>query len=142
VADSYNFTVRRVTPEGVVTTLAGNANDYGSFVDGVGSAARLDYPLGIAVNDSGVFFVADASQTIRRGLAVRPAVVGITRPAPNKIHLLCAGAPNAVNRIEFSLDLSPGSFATLASVMADSNGAFQYDDIDSAPKKFYRVSYP
>src|SRR6476469_4099361 len=42
VADTYNYTVRKITPAGVVTTLAGLADNDGS-TDGTGSAARFEY---------------------------------------------------------------------------------------------------
>ena len=42
VADTYNHTIRKVTPGGVVTTLAGLAGNPGS-ADGTGSAARFNY---------------------------------------------------------------------------------------------------
>jgi len=44
VADTYNYTVRKITPAGVVTTLAGLADNDGS-TDGTGSAARFEYLL-------------------------------------------------------------------------------------------------
>jgi hypothetical protein len=69
-------------------------------------------------------------------------ITSIGHPAANTIHLNCIGAPNVLNRIEWSPDLSPGSFHTLASVMATANGAFQYDDTSAGTKKFYRVVYP
>jgi hypothetical protein len=69
-------------------------------------------------------------------------IVSITHPASNTIHLQCLGVPNAVNRIEFSPDLSPNSFATLTSVSADAAGAFQYDDTNVGATKFYRLAYP
>jgi len=45
VADTYNFTVRKITPAGVVTTLAGLAGNTGS-IDGKGSGARFSYWCG------------------------------------------------------------------------------------------------
>ncbi|MGA2867488.1 MAG: NHL repeat-containing protein [Verrucomicrobiota bacterium] len=66
VADTGNSTVRKVTPAGVVTTLAGQAGSYGS-ADGTGSAARFDSPCGVAVDSAGNVFVADAwNHTIRK----------------------------------------------------------------------------
>jgi sugar lactone lactonase YvrE len=66
VADTYNHTIRVISPDGHVTTLAGLAGNTGA-VDGVGSAARFLYPYGIAVDASGTLFVADTfNHTIRR----------------------------------------------------------------------------
>jgi len=58
VADSSNDTIRKVTPAGVVTTLAGLAGNWGS-VNGTGSAARFHYPLGVTVDSAGNIYVAD-----------------------------------------------------------------------------------
>jgi sugar lactone lactonase YvrE len=65
VADSYNQTIRKITPAGVVTTLAGTPGSVGSS-DGVGSGARFAYPEGIAVNVSGEVYVADTNNYIVR----------------------------------------------------------------------------
>ena len=66
VADSYNHTIRKVTPGGVVTTLAGLAGSSGS-ADGTGSAARFYLPYGVAVDSAGNVYVADTgNSTIRK----------------------------------------------------------------------------
>ena len=51
-------TIRKMTPDGNVTTLAGAPGQYG-FTDGTGSSARFNHPDGIAVDPSGNVFVAD-----------------------------------------------------------------------------------
>lgn len=83
VADTGNFTIRRITPAGVVTTLAGMAGLTGS-ADGVGAAARFDYPTGVAVDAAGDVYVAETHEsTIRK---VTPAGVVTTivgRPGQN-----------------------------------------------------------
>ncbi len=58
VADE-NDTIEKVTPEGVVTRLAGSPGVAGS-ADGIGSAARFTVPVGVAVDGAGNVYVADA----------------------------------------------------------------------------------
>src|ERR1022692_2587578 len=66
VADTYNHTIRKVTPAGVVTTLAGLAGFSGS-ANGTGSVARFYFPDGVAVDTNGNVYVADTyNYTIRK----------------------------------------------------------------------------
>ncbi|MGA2867319.1 MAG: hypothetical protein ABSF95_22820 [Verrucomicrobiota bacterium] len=86
VADTYNCTIRKVTPGGAVTTLAGNAavldpygNPMGGYADGTGSAARFYCPSGVAVDSAGNVYVADSdNRTIRK---VTPDGMVTTLPA-------------------------------------------------------------
>ncbi len=65
VADWGNNTIRKITPTGVVTTLAGTAVSLGS-ADGTGASARFNSPHSVAVDGSGNVFVADwGNNTIR-----------------------------------------------------------------------------
>ena len=79
VADSSNDTIRKVTPAGVVTTLAGTAGVSGN-ADGSGSAARFNGPTGVACDASGNVYVADSgNHTIRKGAVVpAPAITGFS----------------------------------------------------------------
>jgi sugar lactone lactonase YvrE len=66
VADTYNHTIRSITPAGVVTTLAGQAGHKGQ-ADGAGLAASFFHPAGLAVDAQGTLYVADnGSHTIRK----------------------------------------------------------------------------
>jgi sugar lactone lactonase YvrE len=66
VADSNNNTIRKITPTGVVTTLAGLALATGS-ADGTGNVARFNLPQGQATDTAGNVYIADtASSTIRK----------------------------------------------------------------------------
>lgn len=66
VADTFNDTIRKITPAGVVTTVAGLAGTPGS-TDGTGSAARFYQPKGVTVDGAGNVFVADTgNSTIRK----------------------------------------------------------------------------
>jgi sugar lactone lactonase YvrE len=65
VADTDNNRIRKITPAGVVTTLSGDGQR--GFADGPRGSARFYYPNGVAVDASGVVYVADASNTrVRR----------------------------------------------------------------------------
>lgn len=65
VADESNETIRKITPAGIVTTLAGSPGQMGS-TDSTGSAARFSGPSGVAVDGSGNVYVADyGNDTIR-----------------------------------------------------------------------------
>jgi sugar lactone lactonase YvrE len=66
VADQINHTIRKVTPAGVVTTLAGLAG-YAGSADGAGSNARFRSPSGLAVDSADNLYVADTwNCTIRK----------------------------------------------------------------------------
>jgi formylglycine-generating enzyme required for sulfatase activity/sugar lactone lactonase YvrE len=84
VADYANHTIRKITSGGVVTTLAGAAGSEGS-ADGIGSAARFTNPAGVAVDNAGIIYVADASNgTIRKvtSSGVVTTVAGAPRSVP------------------------------------------------------------
>ena len=66
VADTNNDTLRMISPAGAVTTIAGTANASG-LVDGTGGQARLNSPLGLAVDAYGNVFFNDGRAT-RRGI--------------------------------------------------------------------------
>lgn len=64
--DYGNHIIRKITPEGVVTTVAGKAGQPG-FVDGPGGKARFHNPSGIAIAPDGTLYVSEAwNQTVRR----------------------------------------------------------------------------
>jgi DNA-binding beta-propeller fold protein YncE len=66
VTDTGNNTIRRVSPDGAVITLAGNPGDCGS-ADGSAATARFCAPQGIARDRKGNLFVTDTgNNTVRR----------------------------------------------------------------------------
>jgi hypothetical protein len=75
VADTVNHLIRKITPQGVVSTLAGSSGVSGS-ANGTGAAAQFNSPYGLAVNSTGEVFVADReNHTIRK---ITPAGVVTT----------------------------------------------------------------
>jgi sugar lactone lactonase YvrE len=64
VADSRNNLIRKITPGGVVTTLAGDGS-YNS-ANGMGAAASFAFPTDVSVDAAGNVYVADASNNMIR----------------------------------------------------------------------------
>lgn len=59
VADTTNHSIRKITPAGDVTTLAGGGPTASGWVEAQGTAARLNTPRGVAVDGAGNVYVAD-----------------------------------------------------------------------------------
>ena len=73
VADWANHTIRKVTPAGVVTTIAGSAGTSG-FVNGTAAAARFFNPMGLVFDGSGNLLIADQNNHAIRRLSPAGAV--------------------------------------------------------------------
>ena len=74
VADTLNHTIRRITPGGVVTTLAGTAGTSG-LADATRSAALFHGPKGLALDAEGDLFVADTNNNAIRKIVTATGVV-------------------------------------------------------------------
>jgi predicted extracellular nuclease/sugar lactone lactonase YvrE len=103
IADRNNHRIRKVTPAGIITTVAGS----GSGVAGLGgydgdggpaTSALLRFPRDVAINANGVMFIADTSnrairkvsnngeiQTIAGIVGVAPGFNGDDQPASSAL---------------------------------------------------------
>ncbi|MBI3521048.1 MAG: T9SS type A sorting domain-containing protein [Bacteroidetes bacterium] len=76
VADSFNRRIRKITPAGVVSTIAGSDDGY---IDAIGTAAKFQWPLGICIDATGNLYVADGGNNSIRKIQSVPQ----TPPVPN-----------------------------------------------------------
>jgi gliding motility-associated-like protein len=67
VADSYNHSIRKITPDGLVSTIAGTGSS--GRLNGKASDATFDNPFGVTVDQNGNIFVADADNNQIRKIA-------------------------------------------------------------------------
>jgi sugar lactone lactonase YvrE len=66
VADTQNSTIRKIAPDGTVTTIAGQAGNEGS-TDGPLGQNKIAYPKGIDVDDAGnVYFTDSGNDSVYR----------------------------------------------------------------------------
>ena len=72
VADNGNNIIRKITPGGIVSTLAGSGT-VGS-ANGTGTNASFNSPFGIAVDASGNVYVADSGNNLIRKISAAGAV--------------------------------------------------------------------
>jgi hypothetical protein len=94
VADSYNDTIRKITPSGVVSTVAGSPGNDG-FQDGTGQGALFSNPSGVTVDSLGNIYVADTGNNAVRKITPGGAVstINFTFNSPEGV---AAGANGSV----------------------------------------------
>ncbi len=59
ISDTHNSRIRKVSTNGIITTVAGNGTLGFSGDGGAATSAQLGYPSGVAVDGSGNLFIAD-----------------------------------------------------------------------------------
>ncbi len=142
VADTYNHTIRLVTPTGEVSTLAGSAGAAGRL-DGTGAAARFTRPRGILVAPSGDLLVVDSGNWALRSITPQ-GVVTTRAPWPTTLPLtspnalaagpdgsLFVGGSNSITKI------APGG---TTSTLAGAEGQFGWVDGPGTAARFSTVT--
>ena len=66
VSDSNNSRIRRISPAGDVTTLAGAGIP--GYSDGPGEMARFNFPTGLEVDRNGNLYIADSANHLIRSI--------------------------------------------------------------------------
>jgi sugar lactone lactonase YvrE len=86
VADTLNHSIRRITPDGMVTTLAGSSSGVPGSSDGVGTNAGFDLPAAVVVDQLTNLYVADSGNNEIRKLTVSNGLWSVNtlagRPGP------------------------------------------------------------
>jgi len=113
VLETYNYTIRKITPSGTVTTIAGTAGKTGNAQ---GTTTLLNTPRAMAVSQDGnTIFVADTSNTqivklVKSGSDYVSSVVTYTGPMPTAINangLALDEAANALYVLEYQTTTTP-----------------------------------
>jgi sugar lactone lactonase YvrE len=134
VAENGNPVIRKITPAGAVTTIAGR---YGikTRSDGVGASATFDSPVALAVGPDGSVYVCDASTG---GTGIGSVIRKIT---PDKTVTTVAGNNGPrVNGYGYADGAgSSASFEYLSDIAVSSDGSLYVTDIRTS---LVRVAKP
>jgi uncharacterized protein (TIGR03437 family) len=112
ISDTFNQCIRKVTPNGVISTVAGtphvttNASLSNIGDGGLATAATLNYPAGLSIDSSGNIYIADTDNDVIRQYAP-PAATGGTLPAINSGGVIGASSFGAFSAI------APGSWVEI-----------------------------
>ncbi|WP_186292572.1 T9SS type B sorting domain-containing protein [Mucilaginibacter corticis] len=79
VADYKSNLIRRITPSGVVSTVAGSGSP--GRTNGIGTAASFNAPLGLAIDGLGNLFITDAGNYLIRKINVTGYIIDKPLPA-------------------------------------------------------------
>src|ERR1043166_5434592 len=141
VADFFNDTIRKITPAGVVKTLAGLAGNIGS-ADGTGSAARFYRPQGVATDSSGNVYVADTeNNTIRKGFLPPPQLTILRSGVPPSGIVLTWPTNAAGFTLQSTTNpVSPALWSTNSSAPTILNGQNTVTNSMTGPQQFYRLT--
>ena len=119
IADANNNVIRKVTTAGIITTAAGNGSAGYSGDGGTVNGANLFNPYGVAVDNYGSIYIADANnqrvrKTFTRGLGVQTLVpTGAVTVYPNPF----------TGQVNIS-GLAPGAQASLYDLAGRQVGSF------------------
>ena len=69
IADTDNHVIRKVTPEGKVSTVIGQPGEAG-YLDGSPEDALFNRPYGVCINKEGIIYIADYENQCIRRLAI------------------------------------------------------------------------
>jgi sugar lactone lactonase YvrE len=141
-ADSANHRIRRISPTGVITTVAGQGTETFAGDNAPAVSARLDSPRSVAVSPAGLLTLADTANQRVRQLDAQPApeihtIAGLGTTSPGALSLsgpsvvaygsgavtatLTASSP-ATGSVTF-LDTSAGTQTTLGTASLNSDSA-------------------
>ena len=133
-----NSTIRKITPEGVVSTLAGTAEQYG-YVDGPGAAARfnLGYVFsGVAADNAGNVYVADSGNHVLRKVTAAGIVTTLARQLVFPRCVAVDGSGNVFVTVSAGIrKITPDGIVTTVVDSSDSAAQFNYPEgiaVDSA----------
>lgn len=94
VADTANHVIRKITPAGVVSTLAGQPG-VGGYGDGASAQAKFWMPVDVKADDKGNLYVADRNNSVVRKISTNGTVSTVVG-TPGKYGFMPGALPGVI----------------------------------------------
>lgn len=133
VADTGNHSIRKITRDKVVTTIAGNG--VASYIDDTGTQAGFNTPTGITIDIYGVLYVSDTGNNTIRRITPNNIVISLLGKAPKGY-----GSANSAGNIGASIR-NPPSFYAPSGITINSSSLFIADKNNNMIRKIQLESF-
>ena len=130
-ADSANHRIRRISPTGTITTVAGQGTETFAGDNAPAVSASLDSPRSVAISPAGLLTLADSDNQRIRQLDALPAPGQISTPSPDlglpRRGVLALSGPSVVvyGSGSVTATLTTSSTATGSVTFLDTSGGTQ-----------------
>lgn len=104
IADSKSHCIRKIDNQGIITTIAGNGNQ-GYYGDrGAATAAKLNQPRGITLDNDGNLYIADSQNHVIRKIDNQGIITTIA--GNNTAGYCCEGIPATMAQLNYPVDVA------------------------------------
>lgn len=136
VADSFSHAIRKISTNGIVSTVSGAAGIFGSE-DGVNGQGHFYNPYGVAIAPDGSLTVADAYNELIRTVIV-PFSIALQKTS-NTVTISWDGVIGKTYQVQYKTAMN-GDWSNLgAPIVATSIANSQIDNTSQTTQKIYRV---
>ena len=138
IADSFSHIIRRISTNGIVSTISGVAGNFGS-VDGVNGEGRLYNPYGLAIAPDGSLKVADAYNELIRTVIVPFTVVLQKSGSSYAATISWDGVIGRTYQVQYKNSVESLWSNLDAPIVAEAVANSKTDNAANGSQRFYRV---
>ncbi len=138
VADSFNQTVRKISTNGIVSTVCGAAGISGA-ASGTNGVGRFFNPYGLVVAADGSLVVADTYNELVRAVIVPFKLAFQVTGAAHSATLSWETVVGKMYQVQFKSDLTAAAWTNLGAPMTATDFTLSVTDSAATGTKIYRV---
>ena len=103
VADMYNNAIRKITPSGIITTIAGNGTNSYTGDGGAATAATLFFPTSVFVSSSNEIYISDNQNNVIRKVNIAGIITTIVGTGTKGFSGVGGAATSATLRLPYGV---------------------------------------